>query len=33
MDSSRTEQLAQTLFDSIGPRFTGSPGLTAASDG
>ena len=32
MDSSRTEQLAQTLFDSIGPRLTGSPGLTAASD-
>src|SRR4029079_17565155 len=32
MDSSRPEQLAQTLFDSIGPRLTGSPGLTAASD-
>src|SRR6478752_8054396 len=32
MDSSRTEQLAQALFDSIGPRLTGSPGLTAASD-
>src|SRR5690242_6145074 len=32
MDSSRTEQLAQALFDSIGPRLTGSPGLTAASN-
>ena len=32
MDSSRTEQLAQVLFDSIGPRLTGSPGITAASD-
>src|SRR5262245_38797445 len=32
MDSSRTEQLAQALFDSIGPRLTGSPGLTSASD-
>jgi carboxypeptidase Q len=32
MDSSRTQQLAQELFDSIGPRLTGSPGMTAASD-
>jgi carboxypeptidase Q len=32
MDSSRTEQLAQVLFDSIGPRLTGSPGMSAASD-
>lgn len=27
MDSSRTEQLAQVLFDSIGPRLTGTDGL------
>ena len=32
MDSSRVQQLAQTLFDSIGPRLTGSPGMRAASD-
>ena len=32
MDSSRLQPLAQTLFDSIGPRLTGSPGFTAASD-
>ncbi|MGQ0650106.1 MAG: hypothetical protein ACT4P7_21355, partial [Gemmatimonadaceae bacterium] len=32
MDSSRTSQLAQVLFDSIGPRLTGSPGMKAASD-
>src|SRR3954469_12633551 len=32
MDSSRTSQLAQTLFDSIGPRLTGSPGIRSASD-
>src|SRR4051812_15244278 len=32
MDSSHAQGLAQTLFDSIGPRLTGSPGLTAASD-
>jgi hypothetical protein len=32
MDSSRLPQLAQVLFDSIGPRLTGSPGMTAASD-
>lgn len=32
MDSSRVEQLAQSLLDSIGPRLTGSPALTAASN-
>lgn len=32
MDSSQVQALSQTLFDSIGPRLTGSPGLTAASD-
>jgi carboxypeptidase Q len=32
MDSSRLESLAQALFDSIGPRLTGSPGMTRASD-
>ena len=32
MDSSQVQKLAQTLFDSIGPRLTGSPGLTSASD-
>ncbi|MEO7455522.1 MAG: M20/M25/M40 family metallo-hydrolase [Gemmatimonadaceae bacterium] len=32
MDSSHVQQLAQTLLDSIGPRLTGSPGLTSASD-
>lgn len=32
MDSSRVHQLAQVLLDSIGPRLTGSPGMTAASD-
>jgi carboxypeptidase Q len=32
MDSSRLEGLAQTLFDSIGPRLTGSPGMKNASD-
>ena len=32
MDSSRTKQLAQVLFDSVGPRLTGSPGMKAASD-
>jgi carboxypeptidase Q len=32
MDSSRVETLAQTLFDSIGPRLTGSPGMKNASD-
>ena len=29
MDSSRTWDLAQTFFDSIGPRLTGTPNLTA----
>ena len=32
MDSSHVQQLSQTLFDSIGPRLTGSPGIRAASD-
>ena len=32
MDSSQVQSLSQTLFDSIGPRLTGSPGLRAASD-
>src|SRR5262245_61498456 len=32
MDSSQVQRLAQTLFDSIGPRLTGSPGMLAASD-
>jgi hypothetical protein len=32
MDSSHVQTLAQALFDSIGPRLTGSPGLRAASD-
>jgi len=32
MDSSHAQSLAQTLFDSIGPRLTGSPGLRSASD-
>src|SRR6185503_10266295 len=32
MDSSRVKPLAQVLFDSIGPRLTGSPGMTSASD-
>ncbi len=32
MDSSHVEKLSQVLFDSIGPRLTGSPGITAASD-
>ncbi|MDH5233857.1 MAG: M20/M25/M40 family metallo-hydrolase [Gemmatimonadota bacterium] len=32
MDSSRVQQLAQVLLDSIGPRLTGSPGIKAASD-
>ena len=32
MDSSWTERLAQTLFDSIGPRLTASPGHHAAGD-
>jgi hypothetical protein len=32
MDSSQVQSLSQTLFDSIGPRLTGSPGLRNASD-
>jgi len=32
MDSSRTEELAATLFDSLGPRLTGSPNVRAAQD-
>jgi carboxypeptidase Q len=32
MDSSRLQSLAQTLFDSVGPRLTGSPGMRNASD-
>ncbi len=32
MDSSRVETLAEVLFDSIGPRLTGSPGMKSASD-
>jgi carboxypeptidase Q len=32
MDSSHTMQLANALFDSIGPRLTASPGIKAASD-
>ncbi|MEO7083442.1 MAG: M20/M25/M40 family metallo-hydrolase [Gemmatimonadaceae bacterium] len=32
MDSSHVQQLSQTLFDSIGPRLTGGPGIKSASD-
>jgi len=32
MDSSHTYQLSQALFDSIGPRLTGSPGFKTAGD-
>ena len=32
MDSSQVRTLAQTLFDSIGPRLTGSPGIQATSN-
>jgi carboxypeptidase Q len=32
MDSSRVEQLAGTLFDSIGPRLTGSPNVRGAQN-
>ncbi|HEY2825433.1 MAG TPA: M20/M25/M40 family metallo-hydrolase [Gemmatimonadales bacterium] len=32
MDSSHTEMLARQLFDSLGPRLTGSPGQKAAND-
>ena len=32
MDSSQTYDISQALFDSIGPRLTGSPGYKAAAD-
>jgi hypothetical protein len=32
MDSSHVERLSQALFDSVGPRLTGSPGILAASN-
>jgi hypothetical protein len=32
LDSSRTERLAHVLFDSLGPRLTGSPDLKRAND-
>src|SRR5215210_2416677 len=32
LDSSSTEQLAHTLFDSLGPRLTGTPDLKRAND-
>ena len=32
MDSSQTYPISQTLFDSLGPRLTGSPGYAAAAD-
>jgi hypothetical protein len=32
MDSSRVQQLAQVLLDSVGPRLTASPGMRSASD-
>ena len=32
MDSSHVQSLSQTLFDSIGPRLTASPGHHAAGD-
>jgi hypothetical protein len=32
MDSSRTEQLSHTLFDSLGPRLTGTPDMKRAND-
>ena len=32
MDSSQTERLAQVLFDSIGPRMTGTAGLKSGND-
>jgi carboxypeptidase Q len=32
MDSSQTYRISQTLFDSIGPRLTGSPGYKSAAD-
>ncbi|MEP6766556.1 MAG: hypothetical protein ABJB66_19735, partial [Gemmatimonadaceae bacterium] len=32
MDSSQVQSLSQVLFDSIGPRLTGGPGILAASN-
>src|SRR5471030_2328355 len=32
MDSSHVKQLSQALFDSVGPRLTGSTGILAASN-
>ncbi|HET8762838.1 MAG TPA: hypothetical protein VFM12_05440, partial [Gemmatimonadales bacterium] len=32
MDSSQTDVLARTLFDSLGPRLTGSPDQRRAND-
>src|SRR5215217_3721077 len=32
MDSSQTERLAQVLFDSLGPRLTGTPDHDRAND-
>ncbi len=32
LDSSETERLGQALFDSVGPRLTGTPGLKRAND-
>ena len=32
MDSSQTHQLAQTLFDSLGPRLMGTPNIKSAQD-
>ncbi len=32
MDSSQTYEISQTLFDSVGPRLTGSPGYRSAAD-
>src|SRR5512133_3913479 len=32
MDSSQTERLAQALFDSIGPRLTGTPDAARGND-
>src|SRR6476661_8586295 len=32
MDSSQVQSLSHVLFDSIGPRLTGSPGFNSASD-
>ena len=32
MDSSQTMHLSQVLFDSVGPRLTGTPNATGAND-